>query len=124
MTCIEVQVMGKKFREWNPEQRVMFPSCALDLVGDGHLVHFVRNVVREELDLTEILGSYSEERGYPPYDPVMMTSLLLYANAVGVYASRRIARCCQERVDFMALTGMQKPDFRTISLFRLRIWQR
>jgi transposase len=112
--------MGKKFREWDPEQRVMFPPCALDLVGDGHLVHFVRNIVREELDLSTILGSYSEERGYPPYDPWMMTALLLYANAVGIYSSRRMARACQERVDFMALTGMQKPDFRTISLFRLR----
>jgi transposase len=120
MTCIEVQIMGKKFREWDPEQRVMFPSCALDLVDDGHLVHFVRNVVREELDLSKIVDSYNEERGYPPYDPWMMTALLLYANAVGIYASRRMARACQERVDFMALTGMQKPDFRTISLFRLR----
>lgn len=98
----------------------MFPNCALDLVGDEHLVHFVTNVVREELDLSSILDSYREERGYPPYDPVMMTCVLLYANAVGIYSSRRIARACQERVDFMALTGMQKPDFRTLSLFRLR----
>jgi transposase len=112
--------MGKKFREWNPEQRVMFPPCALDLVAKEHLVHLVRNVVCEELDLSRILDSYTEERGYPPFDPVMMTCLLLYANAVGIYASRRIARACRERVDFMALTGMQKPDFRTISLFRLR----
>lgn len=98
----------------------MFPPCALDLVPDGHLVHFVRNVVSEQLDLSEILDGYSEERGYPPYHPVMMTALLLYGNAVGIYSSRRLAKACQERVDFMALTGMQKPDFRTISLFRLR----
>jgi transposase len=112
--------MSKTYREWNPEQRVMFPPCALDLVPDGHLVHFVRNVVSEQLDLSEILDRYSEERGYPPYHPVMMTALLLYGNAVGIYSSRRLAKACQERVDFMALTGMQKPDFRTISLFRLR----
>src|SRR3974390_2643554 len=111
--------MSKTFREWNPEQRVMFPPCALDLVPDGHLVHFIRNVVSEQLDLIEILDRYSEERGYPPYHPVMMTALLMYANAVGIYSSRRMAKACQERVDFMALMGMQKPDFRTISLFRL-----
>lgn len=92
----------------------------MDLIPKGHLAHLIRNVVSEELDLSEILHSYNEERGYPPYHPVMMTAVLLYANAVGIYASRRIARACQERVDFMALTGMQKPDFRTISLFRLR----
>jgi transposase len=112
--------MSKTFREWNPEQSIMFPPCAMDLVAEGHLAHFIRNVVSEQLDLSEILDSYAEERGYPPYHPVMMTAVLLYANAVGIYASRRIARACQERVDFMALTGMQKPDFRTISLFRQR----
>ena len=92
----------------------------MDLVPKGHLAHLIRNVVSEELDLSEILDSYEEERGYPPYHPVMMTAVLLYANAVGIYSSRRIARACEERVDFMAVTGMQKPDFRTISLFRLR----
>ena len=51
----------------------------------GHLVHFIRNVVSEELDLSEILNRYEEERGYPPYHPVMMTAVLLYANAVGIY---------------------------------------
>src|SRR5262250_4033987 len=112
--------MSKTFREWNPEQSEMFPPCAMDLVPAGHLAHFVRNVVSEQLDLSEILDSYDEERGYPPYHPVMMTAVLLYANAVGIYSSRRIARACEERVDFMAVTGMQKPDFRTISLFRLR----
>jgi transposase len=117
---VGIRSMSKTFREWNPEQSVMFPPCAMDLVPKGHLAHFIRNVVSEELDLSEILESYSEERGYPPYHPVMMTAVLLYANAVGIYSSRRIARACEERVDFMAMTGMQKPDFRTISLFRLR----
>jgi transposase len=112
--------MAKTFREWNPEQNVMFPSSALDLVPRDHIAHFVRDVVSEQLDLSEIEDSYSEERGYPPYHPVMMTTVLLYANCVGIYSSRRIARACQERVDFMMLTGMQRPDFRTISLFRLR----
>jgi hypothetical protein len=48
----------------------------------------------------------------------MMTALLLYAYTQGVYSSRRMARACQEQVDFMAVTAMQKPDFRTISDFR------
>src|SRR5215471_1462402 len=112
--------MSKTYREWNPEQKMMFPASVLDLVPKGHLAHFIRNVVSEELDVSDILDSYQEERGYPPYHPVMMVTLLLYGNAVGIYASRRIARACQDRVDFMAITGMQEPDFRTISLFRQR----
>ena len=112
--------MAKTFREWNLDQTLMFPPTVRDFVPEGHLAHFVRNTAQEELDLSEILDEYDEERGYPPYHPVMMTALLLYAYCQGIYSSRRIMKGCQERVDFMAVTGMQKPDFRTISDFRKR----
>jgi transposase len=112
--------MAKTFREWNPEQSVMFPPTVLDLVEKDDLVHFVRNLVLEQLDVSEILGQYQEDRGYPPMHPQMMTALLLYSYSQGIYSSRRIARACKQRVDYMALTGMQKPDFRTINLFRQR----
>src|SRR5678815_2744516 len=112
--------MAKTFREWNPEQSVMFPATVLDLVEPGDLVPFIRNLVLEELDLSEIVGEYQEERGYPPFHPVMMTALLLYSYCQGIYSSRRMARACKQRVDYMALTGMQQPDHRTVNLFRQR----
>ncbi|SRR5229473_113992 len=112
--------MAKTFRDWIPEQNSLLPASVLDWVPAGHVVHFVTNLVREQLDLREVLSRYQEERGYPPYHPMMMVALLLYAYSQGIYSSRRIARACQERVDFMALTGRQTPDFRTISLFRLQ----
>jgi len=112
--------MAKTFREWNPEQSVMFPPTVLDLVEKDDLVQFIRNLVLEQLDLSEIMDQYQEERGYPPMHPKMMTALLLYSYCQGIYSSRRIARACKQRVDYMALTGMQKPDFRTVNLFRQR----
>jgi transposase len=112
--------MAKTFRDWEIEQLMMFPPSVEDFVPPGHVAHFVRSTVLEALDLSAILDCYSEERGYPPYHPVMMTALILYANCQGIYSSRRIAKACQERVDFMAVTGMQRPDFRTISDFRKR----
>ncbi len=112
--------MAKTFRDWDIEQLMMFPPSVQDFVPQGHLAHFVRNTVCEALDLSAILDCYSEERGYPPYHPAMMTALLLYAYCQGIYSSRRIAKACQERVDFMAVSGMQRPDFRTISDFRKR----
>ena len=96
----------------------MFPATVLDFVPVGHIAHFVRNLVVEELNITKILSQYREERGYPPYHPTMMTALILYAYSQGIYASRRIAKACEQRVDFMAITGRQQPDFRTISDFR------
>jgi transposase len=113
--------MAKTFREWNVEQSWLLPPSVLDFVPADHVAHFVRETVREQLDLSAILAPYEqEERGYPPYHPVMMTALLLYAYSQGVYSSRRIARACEERVDFMAVTGLNRPDFRTVSDFRKR----
>ncbi len=112
--------MAKTFREWNVQQHMLLPPSVLDFVPPGHLAHFVRDTVAEELDLSAIVEVYEEERGYPPYHPVMMTALLLYAYCQRIYSSRRIARACEERVDFMAVTALQRPDFRTIATFRRR----
>ena len=112
--------MSKRYRAWNVDQPQLLPSSVQELIPEGHLAHFVRDLVRDSLDLSEIVGEYREERGYPPYHPVMMTALLLYSYSQGIRSSRAIARACEQRVDFMAVTAMQYPDFRTICLFRGR----
>jgi len=112
--------MAKTFRQWSPEQSLMFPPTPMDLVGNDELVPFINNLVQEELDLGAIMDQYQEERGYPPFHPAMMTALLLYSYCQGIYSSRRMAKACRQRVDFLALTGMQKPDHRTVNGFRKR----
>jgi transposase len=112
--------MSKSFREWNVDQVWLLPPSINDFVPADHVAHFVRDTVRTALDLGLIYRSYRSERGQPPFHPAMMVALLLYAYSQGLYASRRIAKACEERVDFMAVTGMQKPDFRTIAKFRRR----
>jgi len=113
--------MSKTFRAWDVDQVWLLPPSVPDFVPAGHPAHLVRELVRAELDLSAIVAAYArEDRGQPPYHPAMMVALLLYAYTQGVYASRRIARACEERLDVMAVTGMQRPDFRTISEFRRR----
>ena len=112
--------MSKTFRPWLVDQLQLLPAAVTDFVPAGHVAHFVRDVVREQLDLSAIIETYTEERGYPPYDPTMMTALLLYGYSRGVYSSRKLAKACEERLDFMAVTAMNRPDFRTISEFRKR----
>src|SRR5258708_40015281 len=88
--------MSKTFRPWDIEQRWLLPPSVHELVPAGHVAHFVRDTVREDLDLGAILSAYGEERGNPPYHPTMMVALLLYAYSRGVYSSRRIAQSCAE----------------------------
>ena len=113
--------MSKTYRAWEVDQVWLLPPSVHDFVPAGHPAHLVRELVRAELDLSAIVADYErEERGQPPYHPAMMVALLLYAYSQGVYASRRIAKACEERLDVMAVTGMQRPDFRTINEFRRR----
>ena len=112
--------MAKTFRLWDVDQGCLVPPSGHEFVPPDHLAHFVRDTVREALDLSAILDTYTEERGVPPYHPGMMVALLLYGYSRGIYSSRQLARACEERVDVMAVTGPNRPDFRTISDFRKR----
>src|ERR1700726_4466097 len=86
--------MSKTFRPWKIDEPLLLPA----IVGDF--------VVRDEVDLAKITGTYGSERGQPPFDPTMMTTLLLYSCCCGIYSSRRIAKACRERVDFMSIVGL------------------
>ncbi len=110
-----------RYRDWAIDQPLLLPPSVSEFVKPDHLCLFVRELARGVLDLAAIERTYSKDpRGYPPYHPAMLVALLLYAYTQGIYSSRRIAKACEERVDFMALTAMQQPDFRTISDFRKR----
>jgi hypothetical protein len=61
--------MSKQFRSWDLDQSWLLPPSVDEFVPAGHLAHFVRDTVREALDLSAILHAYGEERGQPPYHP-------------------------------------------------------
>ena len=112
--------MSKRYRPWKIDEPMLLPATVQEFVDKDHLARFVLNLVVEEIDLEEIERVYRVDRGQPPFDPAMMTALLLYGYCNGVYSSRRIAKACRERVDFMSIVGLDPPDFRTISEFRKR----
>ena len=77
--------MAKKtFRPWDVDQGTLFPPSVRDFVPRDHLSHFIRDLVRQDLDLSGVYAHYVELRGYPPYHPVMMTALLLYGYCRGI----------------------------------------
>jgi transposase len=112
--------MSKTFRAWTIDQPQLLPLVVRDFVAPDHLARFVLALVVDDLDLIEVMAAYSGEKGQPPFNPHMMTALLLYAYSRGVYSSRRIAQACRERMDFISIVALDPPDFRTISSFRKR----
>jgi transposase len=110
--------MRKGYRPYLPEQDLLLPPSLSEWLPEGHLAYFVSDVV-DQLDLAPMHAEYGEERrGQPPYDPLMMTKLLVYGYCVGVYSSRKIQQKLQEDVGFRILAAGNAPDFRTISDFR------
>jgi transposase len=112
--------MAKTYRPYVPEQDLLLPPSLRDWLPEDHLAFFVSDLI-DQLDLSAVTAVYEDEdRGYPPYHPVMLTKVLVYAYCVGVFSSRKIQRRLIEDVPFRVLAAGNEPDFRTIADFRTR----
>ena len=110
--------MGKSYRPYYPDEELLLPPSLRDWLPENHLAYFVSDVA-DNLDLSGMDAVYgNEKRGQPPYDPLMMTKVLLYGYCVGVFSSRRIERRLVEDIAFRVLAAGNQPNFRTISDFR------
>jgi transposase len=109
--------MGQRFVVCDREQSFLMPPDVREWLPEGHLAWFVIDAVGE-MDLDAFYVAYRQDgRSRPPYDPVIMVALLLYAYARGIRSSRVIERACQEDVAFRVLAAQQRPDHATIAQF-------
>jgi len=104
------------FKPYEQQQLLLLPSSLDELIGPQHLVRVVNEVV-ERMDLTELINLY-EGGGTTAYHPRMLLKVLLYAYCMKIYTGRKIARALGQDIHFMWLSAMNRPDFRTINLFR------
>lgn len=105
-----------KFKEYSPNQTMLFPPSLSDMISSTHSVRVVGSIV-EQLDLDPLLKTYSGG-GASSYHPKMMLKVLIYAYLNNVYSSRRIEAALKENIHFMWLSGMKYPDHNTINRFR------
>src|SRR5271167_2150622 len=92
--------MGKSYRPYYPDEDLLLPPSLREWLPENHLAYFVSDVV-DNLDLSAMDAVYgNEKRGQPPYDPRMMTKVLVYGYCVGVFSSRRIERRLVEDIAF------------------------
>ena len=110
--------MGKSYRPYYPDEELLLPPSLRNWLPEDHLAYFVSDVV-DNLDLSAMDAVYgTEKRGQPPYDPLMMTKVLVYSYCIGVFSSRRIETRLVEDIAFRVLAAGNHPNFRTISDFR------
>lgn len=82
------------------------------------MARYVSSVI-DELDLSKIIAHYEqEERGQPPYHPVMMTKLVVFGYTVDVRSSRKLEKACEDSVVFRWMAAGNLPKHATIAEFR------
>src|SRR5258708_13011831 len=107
--------MPKGYRSYLPEQELLLPPSLREWLPENHLVYFVSDVV-DQLDLSAIHAVYAKEkRGQPPYDPRLMTKLLVFGYCTGVFSSRKIQKRLPEDLPFKVLAPANQPHFPTNS---------
>lgn len=104
------------FKQYHQQQVLLLPPSLEELISPKHLVRVVNQVV-ESMDISDLINLY-EGGGTSAYHPRMLLKVLLYAYSVKIYTGRKMARALTQDIHFMWLSGMSRPDFRTLNSFR------
>jgi transposase len=104
------------FKPYTQAQPSLIPPSWDELIPAVHQVRVVNRAV-ERIDLEPLLKKY-KGGGTSSHHPRMMLKVLVYAYTQRIYSSRQIAKALRENVNFMWLSGGNRPDFRTINGFR------
>ena len=100
----------------NRKQNLLLPPSLDELVPENHMVRVIDAVI-DRLDISDILSTY-RGGGNSAFNPKMMLKVLVFAYLSNVYSSRRIEDLLKRDIYFMWLSGMKRPDFRTINHYR------
>lgn len=104
------------FKSYTPNQPTFLPPSLDECIDSTHPARFVDYLI-DQVDLTPIIDTY-KGGGTSSYHPRMMLKIIVYGYVDRVYSCRKIAKAVRECIPFMWLAGGQRPDFRTINLFR------
>jgi transposase len=110
--------MSTSYMSYQPEQQQLLPSALQDWLPESHLAYFISETI-DQLDLSAFHARY--DKGGPrnqPFQPAMMTKVLIYGYATGVFSSRKIAAKLHEDIAFRVLGAANFPAHRTIREFR------
>lgn len=97
-------------------QMILLPPCVDDFVAPDDPVRALDEIINE-MDMSELVSHY-RGGGAPAYAPVMMIKIIVFGYCQGIRSSRKLDAALGQDLRFMYLTGMSRPDFRTIARFR------
>lgn len=101
-------------------QTMMFPATLEEYVGEESEVRAIGAFI-EYLRMGDLgfVRSDAAWTGRPGYDPRVLLGIFIWGHLNAVRSSRRLERECGRNVELMWLSGMLKPDFKTLCRFRV-----
>jgi len=108
--------MNTKFKGYTQGQLLLLPPSLEELIAPGHLARVINDFI-EHLDPNSINNAF-RGGGCPPYSPVMMLKVIIYAYCSKTFSVREMERNLNQDIVYMWLSGMQRPDHNTINRFR------
>ncbi len=113
-----------RYKEYDYTQGKFIPIHFNKQILPGTFEHTLHYLIDNEIDISIFdLRYQNDDTGAPAYDPAILLKIILYAYSRGITSSRKIARCCEENIVFMALSADTRPHFTTIADFILSVDQ-
>lgn len=107
-----------RYRSISNKQGIFAAVYLEDQIQFGTFEYTLRHLIDHELDTSVFDRRYqNDDAGALAYDPKILLKIVLFAYSRGITSSRKIARCCQENLVFIALSSNTKPHFTTIADF-------
>jgi len=107
-----------RYKPYSYKQGKFIPIFFDKQILPGTFEYTLNLLIDNELDLSIFDDRFkNDETGAPAYDPKILLKIVLFAYSRGIVSSRKIARCCEENIIFMALSADTRPHFTTIADF-------
>lgn len=107
-----------KYKKYSYSQSLFIPVIFKEQIIPGTFEYALNHIIDNEIDLSIFDRRFkNDETGAPAYSPAILLKIILYAYSLGIIHSRKIAKCCETNITFMALSADTRPHFTTIANF-------
>ena len=107
------------FKSYSQNQDFLLPKSLNEFVEPGHIARLISEII-EEMNIDNIIETY-KGGGTSAFNPRMLLKDWILGFVNKIYSCRMLAKELRENLTFIWISGNQKPDFRTLNNFRLRL---
>ena len=107
------------FKSYSQNQDFLLPKSLHEFVEPGHIARLISNVI-DEMNINHIIETY-KGGGTSAFNPRMLLKDWILGFVNKIYSCRMLAKELRENLTFIWISGNQRPDFRTLNNFRLRL---